>query len=160
MPGKSDQFDEIKRKLRKLKKSEIKIRFGGSVHAANYKLQKSGQPEHIPLVWDQFFHINGHEYKKGRYSLTDIAAMNSDEYKKVIDEFYFMVYYRYYTENGITGAHLYDPEILKWMGLPLDAGADDIKRKFRELAKKHHPDTGGDEAGFIRLMNNYRKLTE
>ena len=83
-----------------------------------------------------------------------------EAYKNVIDEFFFNVYYRYYTESGITGARLYDPGILDWMGLPPDAGAEDIKKRFRELAKKYHPDTGGNSSDFIRLMENYHKLID
>lgn len=86
--------------------------------------------------------------------------MSKEDYRNIVDEFFFGVYYKYYTENGITGAHLYNPEILNWMGLPPDAGSEDIKKKFRELAKKYHPDTGGDGNRFIELMENYQKLVE
>lgn len=44
------------------------------------------------------------------------------------------------------------------MGLPPDATTGTIKSKFRELAKKYHPDLGGDSGKFIELMNTYRKL--
>ena len=46
------------------------------------------------------------------------------------------------------------------MGLAPDASATDIKRRFRELAKKYHPDSGGDQSKFIELMENYHKLIE
>jgi len=39
------------------------------------------------------------------------------------------------------------------------AGAEDVKRRFRELARQTHPDAGGDAARFIELMEDYRKLT-
>lgn len=46
------------------------------------------------------------------------------------------------------------------MGLPFDADVTAIKKKFRELAKKYHPDTGGDSTKFIELMENYKKLVD
>lgn len=167
----SEHLREIKRKLRDLKKLELKIRFGDTFHAANIKGVSLERPPGIPLIWDGFFEVNDKPVRgeaalsgagkgKARYSLGEIAAMSREEYRNVIDEFFFNVYYKYYTENGITGARLYDPEILGRMGLPADAGAEDVKRRFRELAKKYHPDVGGNETVFIELMENYRKLTE
>ena len=54
----------------------------------------------------------------------------------------------------MTDSHLYNPELLNWTGLPPNAGSAEIKKKFRELAKKNHPDAGGDESRFIELMEN------
>ncbi|NLY19648.1 MAG: hypothetical protein GX045_12145 [Clostridiaceae bacterium] len=36
----------------------------------------------------------------------------------------------------------------------------EIKKKFRELAKKYYPDTIGDSSKFIELMENYKKLID
>lgn len=38
------------------------------------------------------------------------------------------------------------------LGLPPDAAADDVRRARRELAKRHHPDAGGDD-GEMRRIN-------
>ncbi len=159
MPG-VGAIDETKRKLRKLKKLEIKIRFGGPYNAANLDADSIMRSNHIKLVWDEFFSIGDGRRAPVKYRLEDVAAMDREEYKSVLDEFFFNVYYRYYTENGITAAQLYDPELLGWMGLAPDASAEDIKRRFRELAKKYHPDAGGDSGKFIELMENYHKLIE
>lgn len=79
---------------------------------------------------------------------------------QVVSEFFYHVYYRFYKENGIVNVYLYDPDILAQMGLPIEADSNEIKRKFRELAKKYHPDTGGDSAKFIELIENYKKLID
>ena len=153
----SEHVDEVKRKLRSLKKLEIKIRFGHLFHGKN--------PARIPskavLVWDEFFNINDTLGSgNARYSLSDIVSKSRDDFKNIVDEFFFNVYYKYYMENGITHLNIYDPSILKWMDLPQNAVQEDIKKRFRELAKKYHPDTGGDSSKFIELMENYKKLIE
>ncbi len=139
--------DETKRKIRKLKKMECKIRFG------DFDMVQPGKS----LVWDEFFSLNG---KKGntRYSQNDLDFIDKESFKDIISEFYYCVYYRFYRENGIFSSSMYDPEALRWMNLPVDADSAMIKRRFRELAKKYHPDTGGDEEKFVILMENYDKL--
>ena len=140
-------MDQIKRSLRKLKKLEAKIRFGNFRHTSG-------------LVWDEFFDLGKNKGGGTRYSLDSLASMSNDEYQSVISEYFLYVYYRLYKENGIVDMPIYDPDILIQMGLPGDADSYTIKKKFRELAKKYHPDTGGDGRKFIELMENYKKLTE
>ena len=53
-----EQIREIKRKLRELKKLELKIRFGDSFHAANIKGISSERPAGVPLIWDGFFEVS------------------------------------------------------------------------------------------------------
>ena len=45
------------------------------------------------------------------------------------------------------------------LGVSGDASQGEIKRAFHALAKKHHPDTGGDVAKFRELMAAYRFLS-
>lgn len=152
----SESVDEIKRKLRNLKKLEIKIRTGSTDSKENI----AGKPLKVDLVWDEFFNISGVGNSKGRYSLENIVSMSKEDFRNIINEFFFNVYYKYYKENGFVNFNIYDPETLKWMGLPPDSGLDEIKKRFRELAKKYHPDTGGDGDKFVKLMENYKKLVE
>lgn len=45
------------------------------------------------------------------------------------------------------------------LGLDLNAGPADVKRRFRELAKIHHPDrSGGDGLKFLEVYSAYRVL--
>ena len=62
---------------------------------------------------------------------------------KLIDEYLAFVYYELYKETGLI-YHLgtYDP-----MSLLYDANKHDIKKGFRGLANKYHPDKGGDVNG-------------
>jgi len=46
----------------------------------------------------------------------------------------------------------------KILGLSKSASADEVKRAFRELAHKHHPDKGGDAEKFKELNEAYQVL--
>lgn len=46
------------------------------------------------------------------------------------------------------------------LGIKKDASADDIKKAFRKLARKHHPDAGGDEEKFKELNSAYEVLSD
>jgi hypothetical protein len=157
MAGITFTRDEIKQKIRKLKKLEVRIRFGASGFTPQ---GLSDTAKHAILVWDEFFDLYDCPRGKAKYSLCVLAGMEKDELKEVISEFFFHVYYRYYKENGIVSADLFNPGLLAQFGLPCDADKNAIKKRFRELAKKYHPDTGGDSARFIELMESYKKLVD
>jgi hypothetical protein len=141
--------EEIKRKLRQLKRYEEKLRYKGDAKPAG------------GLVWERFFDIHDNTSGHAKYSPDKLTAMSKEEYKAVVDEYFAYVYYELYREGETEIAQgIYDPEILKKLGLPHDAGAQDIKHQFRELAKRYHPDTGGDAAKFIDLMEAYRQLID
>ncbi|MBF0283176.1 MAG: DnaJ domain-containing protein [Magnetococcales bacterium] len=44
------------------------------------------------------------------------------------------------------------------LGLPLDAPRETIRRRWRELAKSHHPDHGGDPEAFRRVAEAASQL--
>ena len=46
------------------------------------------------------------------------------------------------------------------LGVKRDATQDEIKRAFRKLAAKYHPDAGGDEAKFKEVSEAYNTLSE
>lgn len=46
------------------------------------------------------------------------------------------------------------------LGVEKKATKDDIKKAFRKLAQKHHPDKGGDEAKFKEITEAYSTLTD
>lgn len=141
-------FDEIKHKLRRLKRLEIDRRFNGKL------------PQHCSLIWESFFDLRsrGKEKSKAKYSIKDLAEMTRDEYKSVVDEYLSFLYNDIYKTTGAQGITNYDREALIKLDLPYNAEERDIKRRFHELAKMHHPDTGGDNAKFLELMKIYRKL--
>jgi len=48
----------------------------------------------------------------------------------------------------------------KILGIEKGASKDDIKKAFRKLAHKYHPDKGGDEAKFKEINEAYQILTD
>ncbi|MBV8821948.1 MAG: J domain-containing protein [Ktedonobacteraceae bacterium] len=44
------------------------------------------------------------------------------------------------------------------LGLPSNATEQQIKRRYRVLAKRHHPDLGGDQQQMQRIAAAYRVL--
>ncbi|WMM23943.1 J domain-containing protein [Tissierella sp. MB52-C2] len=59
---------------------------------------------------------------------------------------------------GLDFDEIQDPSVLAYFGLSLGASVDDIKKKFRELAKKHHPDHGGSSEKMIEVLDAYNRL--
>lgn len=140
--------DQLKRKLKELRQAEIAIRFGRLVARPN-----------TPLVWQDFFALKPGAHPV-RYAFDDLLRMNRDQLRTVFSDFLAFVYYQYYRENGLALESAFDPRLLAQMGLPPHANAEDIKKRFRDLAKKYHPDHGGDSQSFIELMVVYNRLTE
>jgi len=48
----------------------------------------------------------------------------------------------------------------KILGIDKDASKDEIKKSFRELSKKYHPDVGGDEDKFKEINEAYSILSD
>jgi curved DNA-binding protein len=46
------------------------------------------------------------------------------------------------------------------LGITKDATQDDIKKAYRKLASKHHPDKGGDTKEFQKIEEAYRVLSD
>ena len=53
-----------------------------------------------------------------------------------------------------------EKDYYKILGVDKSANAEDIKKAFRKLAHKHHPDKGGDEAKFKEANEAYQVLSD
>jgi hypothetical protein len=137
----------LKRTLRELKQLEVKLR-------SRYR----PLPPDAELVWNLFFSTRSENDPRCKYPLARLQKMDRPQLKAVYEEYFFHVYYQMYRENGLTLAEVYDPHLLSLLGLSPYAGMDEIKQRFRELAKLYHPDRGGDSEQFIRLMETYEQL--
>ncbi len=140
--------DLLKRKLRQLKRLELAIRF-----------RDRPAPDAPTLVWNTFFSTQAAP-RPVKYPLRQLGHMSREEQKEVFEEYFYRVYFQYYQENGLTEADLHDPQLLSLLDLPAYAGLADIKKRYRDLAKRHHPDHGGDAEKFIELLGAYEKLTQ
>ncbi|MBF4693814.1 J domain-containing protein [Fusibacter ferrireducens] len=139
---------ELVKKLRQLKKQEIAIRF-------SYR----PRPEGVALIWNQFF-SSDLKSNQVTYPVTVLLDMSHEDRKEVFTCFFFAVYHQYYKENGLPLTQLFDPIHLEALGLNVHATEEEIKKRFKELAKLHHPDKGGDSSIFIEILDAYEKLKE
>lgn len=137
----------MKRKLRQLKKLEAQIRFK-NLQELQYK----------QYIWNQYFSVKDENDGSVKYNMNRLLEMNHQKLKEVFDEYFYHVYFEYYKENGMPAEGMYDTVLLSNLGLPPDSSIGTIKSKFRELAKKYHPDLGGDSSKFIKLVSTYKKL--
>ena len=139
--------DQLKRKLRQLKKLEVAVRFKNRPATDNRK-----------LIWDSFFSTKADDDATVKYPLDQLLEMDRQGLKQVFEEYFCRVYFQNYKENGLAMADVYDPQLLSLLGLSPYASSQDIKRRYRELAKKYHPDHGGDAEKFIELLGVYERL--
>jgi DnaJ-domain-containing protein 1 len=139
---------ELKQKLRQLKKFEAQIRFE-NLQSEQYK----------QYIWNEYFSTKDENDSSVKYNMKCLLEMKHEKLKEVFNEYFCHVYFQHYKENGISTEGMYDSSLLSRLGLPPDASIDLIKSRFRELAKKHHPDTGGESGAFIELVEIYKKLT-
>lgn len=146
MPGAYKNSDDIKRKLREIKKLELKIR---SDNCASHNIE---------LVWNNFFDLKDKSNTNVRYTIDMLSSMTRDEFADVIKEFFYYVYYRYYKERGIADNSFIDVNILTRLGLPIDSSYEDVIRAFREHVKAYHPDNGGDVGKFLDIMDSYNRF--
>ena len=51
-------------------------------------------------------------------------------------------------------------QALRVLGLPPTASPDQIKRRYRALAKRYHPDRGGDQRQMQRIIAAYECLAK
>lgn len=139
---------ELVKKLRQLKKQEISIRFG-------YRPMIEG----TPLIWNQFFSTDA-KSDMATYSLSKLMDMSHDDRKEVFTCYFFAVYHQYYKENGLPLTQLFDQVHLEALGLIAPVTEEQIKKRFKDLAKLHHPDKGGDASIFVEILEAYEKLKE
>lgn len=141
---------ELKRKLRELKKYE---------EFSSTGFYGTGCSSNSASVWQQYFSTKSDSDPSVRYNLNSLLEMDHLGLKEVFDEFFLQVYIKTCREQGINPG-LYDAVLLSVLGLHPTATEEDIKCRFRELAKRLHPDTGGSSTEFIALMDTYKKLID
>ncbi|HEY3289284.1 MAG TPA: DnaJ domain-containing protein [Anaerolineae bacterium] len=147
------QRDQLKRKLKELRQSEIAIRF------KNRQAPNGSEG----LVWGEFFSTKSAGVgaaRPVRFTLEALEQMSREQLSEVFSDYICFVYFQYYKEMGIplNNGRGYDPHLLAQMGLSPLATDEDVKKRFRELARKYHPDTGGDRNQFVAMMDVYNRL--
>ncbi|SCG84371.1 heat shock protein DnaJ domain-containing protein [Proteiniborus sp. DW1] len=141
------EIDQLKRKLRELKKEEKRIRFSYDQISTSKR-----------YVWDDYFSTKDVNNLSVKYPLRNLIKLSNEDLDGVFEEYFYSVYFQHCKENGLNFVDIYDVGLLSVFGLNPGASIDDIKKKFRELAKKYHPDHGGDNDKMVELIEAYNKL--
>lgn len=142
---------------------ELSERYGFSKEfAANHReLVKEKTKD---LTWNRFFEIKeGKTSGSGRakYSAAELERMDGEALKQAVSEYWFQVYFELYGKQWKTSEEkLRSPEFLNYLGLPYDADGALIKKRFRELAKRLHPDAGGSDEEFRTLIEMSERYGE
>lgn len=131
------QENHLKKKLRELKKQEKRIR----------------HTEHC-VMWDRYFS------DQGQYPLKALLTMTDERRKSIFEDYFMSIYLLYYRENGQPITQLCDPALLSIFGLSSFATFEDVKKRFRELAHRHHPDKGGNIDTFRMYLDVYEQIKD
>lgn len=110
------------------------------------------------LVWNRFFSTTVKNSFNIKYPIEILVVFDHNARKQVINEFFYHMYYEIFSRIGFKIDNLYDPELLIFLGLGPESSKEDIRSQFRKLAKKYHPDHGGDKEKMIELIEVYDKL--
>lgn len=130
--------NKVKRIIRNLKKEEVRMICGLlGIDTVSF-----------PLVWSQYFELKEPYKGNAKYNLDQLINMSEIEFEKVIKNYFNSILNQIYSQEKII-------EIYPIFNLPLNSDMDTVKSRFRELAKKMHPDTGGSHEEFIALSQAY-----
>jgi len=160
MPSCYKNIDDLKRKLRALKKFEMKIRFENRKNIKKGKgnsYSYSGN-DNMELVWNSFFDLKDSAKTNAKYNIKTLSAMTKDEIKNAINEYLCHLFYCFCRENGDSYDLLTDLDLLTALGLPSYSDYEDVIKKFKELIKTYHPDNGGDAEKFLEIMKKYKNF--
>ena len=141
------EIGKLKRKLRQLKKVEDKIRFEYISDRAYKK-----------YVWDEYFSTKSIDDMTVKYPISKLLNFHKQELKEIFEEYFYSVYFRKYKDMGLDFDEIQDPSVLDYFGLSPGASVDDVKKRFRELAQKYHPDHGGSSEKMIEILDAYNRL--
>lgn len=138
--------DELKRKLRELKEFEKRIRFTSSSNIQNED-----------FIWHHFFSCKIPPEKNIRFPINYLLRIDHKTRREIFEEFFLQVYLTQFRQSN---SFAFDSQLLAELGLLPSAGMEEIKKRFRELSKKYHPDLGGDNHKMAKLIDTYNKLVK
>ena len=72
-------------------------------------------------------------------------------------------FWQYYQQrHGVSSStiQLNDDEALQLLQLDWPCRLSELKKAFRRLSLKHHPDRGGDKTTFVRISLAYQKILQ
>ncbi len=132
---------EVVKKLRSLRAFERTLRGG------------------VSPVFDEFFALR--EGEPARYPLVTLSILDHESRSRAFEEYLAQLFAGAEAHEGRAapkGAAL--SRLAASVGLPAEAGPDEVRREFRRTMLELHPDQGGDSSLAAELIELYRKAFE
>ena len=130
-------IDRMKRFIRNLKREEERM-ICGILHIDEVA---------CPLIWNQFFDLKKPYKSKAKYNIDRLLEMGESEFEEVINEYFSSIVEYFFKQNACSLYPIFN--------LPENSDIYTVKKRFRELAKTMHPDTGGSHEEFLALYEVY-----
>lgn len=102
----------------------------------------------FPLIWNQYFELKKPYSGRAKYNLDELKKMSKIEFDQIINDYFIAILKSIYKQDVLN-------ELYPIFNIPKDSDIETVKKHFRELAKKMHPDTGGTHEEFIALSQAY-----
>lgn len=102
----------------------------------------------FPLIWNQYFELKKPYSGRAKYNLDELIKMSKIEFDQIINDYFIAILKSIYKQDVLN-------ELYPIFNIPKDSDIETVKKHFRELAKKMHPDTGGTHEEFIALSQAY-----
>ena len=143
------------------KRYDIKEFGDGTIRIAFVKTDEEGRDREYQFICDEFEHP-GDNLRAVEQAITMLWRIYEIYMVRTTDVDYKFgtIFAGFQVTEGQKVLQITDGKQPRWeiLGLPKDATPDEIRERWRQLAKENHPDNNGDKKEFQRLNAAYEEF--